>query len=46
MSWGNGSRWGNDSEAFMDEQVFWSLLSWFVAVPANILVLLEILINT
>lgn len=28
LSWGGGARWGNDVEAFLDEQHFWSTLSW------------------
>jgi hypothetical protein len=31
-SWGTGSRWGYDSEAFMDEQVFWSSLCWYFLI--------------
>lgn len=28
MSWSGGERWGNNPEAFLDEQFFWSMLSW------------------
>lgn len=41
MSWGDGSRWGNDSEAFMDEQAFWSTLGWVVGVSVIVISIME-----
>lgn len=42
LSWCDGRRWGNDVEAFLDEQLFWSYLSWFILLVASIIFLLEL----
>jgi hypothetical protein len=44
-SWGSGERWGNDSEAFLDEQMFWSILAWILVSSFLIIILLVRLIS-
>lgn len=38
LSWSGGERWGNNPEAFLDEQLFWSMVSWILLLAAMLLV--------
>ncbi len=44
LSWGTGERWGNDCEAFLDEQVFWNALS-IIPIGGGILLLISMVFS-
>jgi hypothetical protein len=44
LSWDTGERWGNNCEAFLDEQAFWNALSFF-PIGGGILLLISMVFS-